>query len=394
MKILWITIESILPANSGGRIGIFRRLEQIQNNNDIYLFYTMDSVDDKKYQTELLNYCTEVHGYLRKKISISTLFNLLKAPFTVASRFNSRMVSDINKCIIENQIDLINVDSPHMGLNLYKINRVGIPVVLNQHNIEWMVYKNIANSNDNIIKKFIYSFDSIRFKRFEKRLYNKISIDTMTFVSTEDMEYINKAFPHIKTELVPVGGISKNFQYSWNSNNNNIVFVGKMSYAPNAEAAKWFIKSIFPIIKRVIPNANIFVVGKDPDDELKSLSSDSITITGMVDSVDVYYKKAGLVVVPLKHGGGVKVKLLEAIGNKVPVISTSIGVQGTMFNSDNMIVADSTEEFANKCIAFLENRNDYESMYKRVFSIFEKEYTWEAIGKKYNKILCNVTEQK
>ena len=394
MKIIWITIESILPANSGGRIGIFKRLEQISKQNEIYLFYTMDSIDERMYQSELLNYCTEVHGYLRIKKSISTVFNLLKAPFTVASRFNHEMVDDINKCLIENRIDLINVDSPHMGLNLFKINYEGIPIILNQHNIEWKVYKNIANSNKSLIRKALYSIDSIRFKRFEKRLYNNIPIDTMTFVSTEDMEYVNKTFPYIKTELIPVGGISKKFLYNWNSNNNSILFVGKMSYAPNSEAAKWFIKSIFPTIKKKVSNAKFYVVGKDPDDELKSLSSDDIIITGMVDSVDVYYETAGLVVIPLKHGGGVKVKLLEAIGNKMPVISTSIGVQGTTFNANNMIVADSAGEFANKCIAFLENRNDYESMYKKVFSIFEKRYTWEAIGEKYNKVLSNVKEQK
>ena len=139
-----------------------------------------------------------------------------------------------------------------------------------------------------------------------------------------------------------------------------------------------------------VSGKNFFIVGKDPDDELKSLSSDSITITGMVDSVDVYYKNAGLVVVPLKHGGGVKVKLLEAIGNKVPVISTSIGVQGTMFNSENMIVADSAENFANKCVDFLKNRNNFQSQYQKVFDVFEKNYTWEAIGENYNKILCNL----
>ena len=73
MKIIWITIESILPANSGGRIGVFRRLEQLSKNNDIFLFYTMDNINDKQYINELKQYCVEVHGYLRNKKSLATI---------------------------------------------------------------------------------------------------------------------------------------------------------------------------------------------------------------------------------------------------------------------------------------------------------------------------------
>ena len=128
MNVLWITIESILPANSGGRIGIFRRLEYIAKHNDIFLFYTMDSKGDEQYVNDLKEYCKEVYGFVREKKSVTTFKSLSKAPFTVASRKNLAMIEKIKECLKKNNIDVINVDSPHMGLNLLELD-FNVPIV-------------------------------------------------------------------------------------------------------------------------------------------------------------------------------------------------------------------------------------------------------------------------
>ena len=109
--------------------------------------------------------------------------------------------------------------------------------------------------------------------------------------------------------------------------------------------------------------------------------------------MDEYYESADLAVVPLKHGGGVKVKLLEAIGFKIPVITTSVGVQGTDFNGDEIIIADEPEKMASLCVDLLKNRNKYKSMYEKLFKKFEMKYTWEAIGSNYEDMLRSVCKK-
>lgn len=393
MKMIWITIESILPANSGGRIGIFRRLEQLSKYNEIYLYYTMDSENDSQYIKELKKYCIEVHGYVREKKSIKTIVNSIKAPYTVASRKNEYMIEDIKKCMKENSIDLINVDSPHMGLNLMEL-KTNIPIVLNQHNIEWKVYLNIAKSNNNLIKKFVYFIDAYRFKWFEEKLYKKVNFKMITFVSSEDMNFFKETHKlNCKLELVPVGAIEYDNDYNWDKKDSyKILFVGKMNYAPNSEAVLNFAKNIYPTIKKEIDKAEFWVVGKDPTTEILSLKSDSIHVTGSVPSVDSYYQDADLVVVPLLHGGGVKVKLLEAMGHNVPIVSSMVGVQGTEFNENNLLIASNDDDFAQKCISFFKSKKTYREMYSNLFHIFSNKYTWKEIGKKYNVLLNGLTK--
>lgn len=394
MNILWITIESILPANSGGRIGIFRRLEHISKINNVYLFYTMDSIDEKRYEKDLKMYCKEVHGFERKKKSIETLYFLLRAPFTVASRRNSYMIKAVKKCLQENNIDLINVDSPHMGLNLLELN-TDIPIVINQHNIEWKVYENIASATSNSLKSFVYRVEAKRFKRFEEYLYKKISISLMTFVSSEDREYFMKKYPDLNTEQVPVGAIDQKCKYDWNGLSNKMIFVGKMSYAPNVEAVVWFAKNVFPIIKAKIKDAEFIVVGKEPTDDVWELGKiQGVTIMGAVDSLDNYYSCANLDVVPLLHGGGVKVKLLEGLGYSLPIVTTSIGVQGTIFDENYLLISNTAEDMAEQCISFLENRKKYRELYETTFDVFKNNYTWQAVGEHYNTLLNNITKNK
>lgn len=393
MKILWITLESILPANSGGRIGIFRRLEQVSKSNDVYLFYTMDSIDDMQYVEDLKKYCKEVHGFRRKKKSIETFCSLLRAPFTVASRKNLDMINSIKKCLRVNNIDLINVDSPHMGLNLLELN-TNLPIIMNQHNVEWKVYENIASATANPFKSWIYKIDAIRFKNFEEYLYKKINISMMTFVSSEDQAYFKKKYPNLRTNLVPVGAIDQNQSYNWESSSNNLIFVGKMSYAPNVEAATWFSQNVFPVIKSAIPDAKLYIVGKDPTKEVTELSKvEGIVVTGEVDSLDGYYELADLDIIPLLHGGGVKVKLLEGLGYSTPIVTTPVGVQGTIFNEEYILISKTSEEMVDKCISFLNSRKMYREFYEKTFEVFKKNYTWEAVGENYNLLLKSIANK-
>ena len=152
-------------------------------------------------------------------------------------------------------------------------------------------------------------------------------------MSTDDKEYYSKwmGFKD-KLELIPVGADSRKKDDGINKNQDGkiILFVGKMSAEPNIDAVTWFSKEVFPNIKKKMIDVKFYIVGRDPSDAIKKLASDSITVTGGVESVEEYYTHADLVVLPLRYGGGVKIKLLEAISYKKPIVSTSIGVEGTL----------------------------------------------------------------
>lgn len=166
-----------------------------------------------------------------------------------------------------------------------------------------------------------------------------------------------------------------------------------MSYGPNEEAAEWFAKKIFPKIIEKIDNVKFYIVGKEPSEKVKRLASKNVIVTGSVDSVEPYYEAADLVVIPLQNGGGVKVKLLEAVSFAKPIVSTSVGVEGTVYSQNNTIpVADDEVSFASCCIDALKGKGD--SISSEAYKVFLEQYTWEGICRKYRKILENISIER
>lgn len=396
MKILWITLESILPANSGGRMGVFKRIEQLSKTEDIYLFYPYDSYNELNYVNEIKKYCKEVHPYSRKANRNKAILNLFRYPYTISTRNIKEMQKDINKCIKENNIDVINVDFPHMCVNLKNNDIKNIPIILNEHNIEWKVYQLISNSQKNILKKIIYYIDSFRLRKFERKILKKIDFDKITFVSSSDLDFFAKDYNMTKSklELIPVGADIRENKHKEESKQKNIIFVGKMSYGPNIEAVNWFVNNVFYKIKKEYNDVKFYIVGKDPTQEILKLSNNDIIVTGKVDSVEEYYNLADLVVIPLLNGGGVKVKLLEAISFNKKIVSTTKGVEGTIYSNLKTIpVSDSCIEFSNLCIKSLMEDDEILERREEAYKLFIENYTWNSIGKKYKRIIEKVVEK-
>ncbi len=396
MKMIWITQESLFPVNTGGRIGVFKRLEQIYREHDIYLFYTYDHDEEAEYISRLKKYCKGVYAYKRRK-NLATLFRSLRYPFCIASRNIKAMHKDLKNCIVENEISVINVDFPQMCVNLLHLaKKYSLKVVLNEHNIEWQFYQMISKSSKKLLKKIAYGFDSKRLKRYEEKLVKRIKFDAITFVSDKDMRYheiwLNSDVSRV---LIPVGADVRNVsEKSSLPSAPNIVFVGKLSADTNTGAAVWFAKNIFPTILSQFPSARFYIVGKDPSAMVQALEGESVIVTGKVESVDEYYEMADLVVIPLLHGGGVKVKLLEAVSYMRPIVTTETGLEGTLFeNGIDMFVENEPKAFAEKCITLLSNKDTALKMVENAYRKFCDYYTWEQIGKKYSQVLNSVSKK-
>lgn len=389
MKMIWITQECILPMNTGGRIGIFKRLEQIYKNFEIYLFYTYDREDEKIYKEELEKYCHKVFAYKRGK-NFSTLKNLFRYPYCIASRACKEMQLDIEKCIVSDQISIVNIDFPQMCVNVLELaKKYRLKIYLNEHNIEWQFYRMISNSSRKLLKKIAYGFDSIRLKKYERGIVRRIDFKAITFVSEKDLSFykkwLNLNVPHV---LIPVGADRRELKESPTEKDRlNILFVGKMSADTNVEAVTWFAKRVLPRIVEQIPNVCFYIVGKEPTDAVIALTNKHVCVTGTVDSIDDYYYDSDLVVLPLLHGSGVKIKLLEAVSYKKPLITTSVGVEGTKFiNEEDLIVEDDPIGFAQKCIEQLSDKTISYNMVENAYQKFLQYYTWEQIGAKYCRL--------
>lgn len=395
MNIIFVSAEMPYPANTGGRIVVYKRLQYLSQYNDIYFYSIVDNMNDFGYRDELLRYCKDVHLYNRNSIKnkLRTVLFSYKGPLACVSRSDNRMKIDILKCYISNCIDCVIVEFPQMLGVIPQIVFDHNKLILEQHNIEWITMSNIAKSIKNIVKRFIYELESKRLRIWEEKYYRK-NIAVFTFVSSNDKKYFEKRYPHATTYHSPIGSevdILNNFKIEHNS----IMYFGKMSYPPNAEAAKWFAEEVLPLVQKKVNSVKFYIVGKEPLPFLKELpiKNNHVVVTGTVDSVREYYEKAAIVVVPLSHGGGVKVKVLEALGFGKLVISTAKGIEGTEFkDGEELLIADSKVNMADLVVDVLLNSQKYEQIRKQGIDSISKNYTWFVIVDKFQKYLCNLLQ--
>lgn len=392
MKILWLTLDALLPLDSAGRAGVYKRIENICKDNDIYLMYFYSENGELEASKKLEEICKEVHGIKRESNALKLITNYLAYPYTVSTRISQDFIAKMDEILVKEEIDLINIDFPQMGYSLLKSkNRGNIPIVINQHNIEWQRFVEISNSSSISWKRKLFTaIEAKKLKRFEEKLYSKLNVSGFTFVTPEDKKYFIEWINPERTilETIPGGAEAQYTDISQIPNNNNMVFVGVMSNELNPEGAIWFIKNVFPRIKEEVPDAHFTVVGKDPVKDLLELRSEDITITGFVDDLRPYYDNAKMVVIPVLHGGGVKLKLLEAMGYRKIIVSTSVGARGTDFkDKESIYIADSAETFSEYCINILKNTNEYEYIARNAMEVFDAKYTWQGIGLMYESFL-------
>ena len=387
MKIIWVTDECPYPPNTGGRVGVWKRIEYLSKRNEIYLFTIIDNEDEKKYYTEMLNWCKEVYMFERCS-TFRTLAYSLFYPYPGASRWSTKIRNQVEEMCSRIHPDYVFVDGPHMMGTLKKNVLLEQNIVLNQHNIEHLSLKSIGQGTSNILKKILYYLTSMQMKRYEKCIYLKRNVNLYTFVSSSDKEYFEKKYQLFNTLLVPVGA-EINFS-DIKPGVHSIIFVAKMSYQSNEDGAVWLLEKIWDKIHSLVKDAKLYLVGKDPSNRLKeiALQHEGVVITGTVDSIEEYYDKTNLVVVPILAGGGVKVKLLEALGHGKIVVTTKKGIEGTdIENGKHLISTDDETKFIETCVEILNNPNSFEKMHISSMKKMRNDYSWESVINAFEKVL-------
>lgn len=390
MNLIFISNEIPYPANTGGRIVVYKRIQYLAKNNDIYFFCVTDDVKDEESRAHLESLCKEVHLYNRHTLAhrMATAFRLWQGPYACVSRIFTDMQKDINYCFARNKIDFVLVQFPQLLGNIDQYLFDSGKVILEQHNIEYVTMKNLAYSIKSPIRKSIFLIESKRLKTWEEHYYKK-KIALYTFVSSEDKAFFDTKFLGHNTYHNPIGAELRPLPKE-KRDTHNIMYFGKMAYPANAEAAEWFAEQVFPKIQKEITDAKFYVVGKDPIPYLYELPKNNtqVVVTGTVDSVEEYYKKADIVIVPLSHGGGVKVKVLEALGYGKIVVTTDKGIEGTDFKSGSeLICANTAEEMSQSIISVLQHLEQYEDIRQQGMKSIEEKYTWKAVISKFEDYL-------
>jgi len=161
-----------------------------------------------------------------------------------------------------------------------------------------------------------------------------------------------------------------------------VLFCGAMDYVPNTDALNWFFGQIFDGLKREVPELDVFIVGRSPTDEVKSYGSrPGVTVTGGVPDVRPYYRRSWLQIVPLRIGGGTRLKIVESMAIGTPVVSTTIGAQGLGIRHEHdILLADTPEEFIRETVRGLRDAALRGDLEREGMKTANERFSWKHFG--------------
>lgn len=399
MKILFLADVFPFPAISGGRLRTYNILRQISKEYSDIDFYCINEHIPEETDVKYLSlYANNIEiFYTPKKSSKERIINILKNKSDkLFLNYSEEYKENIDKILKLKKYDLIYSDSLWMYQYIYKnslIDRNKTKLIIDLHNVEHEVIYRMMQESDSFSVK-VYSFLEYRkIKKLEKT-YSSDSNYIFT-VSERDKDRYTELY-NINREKIKVvyNGFDMSIAENYYNELNNeygkfLLFVGSLWYRPNYEGISWFIKDIWPEVKEKYKDLKLLIIGKYNEKDI--LRGKDVEYLGFVEDIYGYYKNCIGTVVPLKMGSGTRLKIVEAMSFKVPVISTTIGCEGiSVEDNKNILIADNNEEFMDK-IDMLVNE-DINSVIEDGYELVKSEYNWDSIGLKLNAYIKETVE--
>jgi glycosyltransferase involved in cell wall biosynthesis len=400
MRILWVKADKLLPVENGGNIRTYHILRYLASRHELTFYSYYGGKADKAYEHELqqrlpgsVAVCTgkwELGGIWRGLDYLAHLNS--QAPYAV-SRFASFEVQDqLRAWFREQRFDVAVCDFLDAAVNFP--GRLNIPCVLFQHNVESEIWRRHAATAGNPLKKMMYGMEFRKMQRYEQIEVRKFQ--HVAAVSESDRALMTQWVDGENVTVVPTGVDLAEYRPDPAAREAGpvITFVGAMDWEPNVDGVEYFAGEIWPAIQAEVPEARLRIVGRNPDRRVKKWASVAIEITGRVPSVVEYLHQSAVVIVPLRIGGGTRLKIYEAMATSKAVVSTTVGAEGLdVHHGRDIMLADDPRSFAQAVIMLLRDR-ELRRRYERAAAETAARCDWPAIGERFQGILRSVVERK
>jgi glycosyltransferase involved in cell wall biosynthesis len=395
MHILFLTKIFPYPPDSGVKFKTFHVLKHLCRTNKVYLVSFSENKYNQSQELKLRQFCVGVKTFYRPIISKFSLFFissyihslLLIRPYVIYKFFDWRMEKYIDTILKKNNFEILYIDNIHMAQYIPKWFRGRI--VYDSHEIEYLTYFSFIHESIPTLLKLLYLMESIKLYFYEKHWMSKFDF-IFTISELDKATFAKMGFPINKISCLPIPFKVKR-TYRENIQKPTITFIASLSWLPNRKGLEWFIENVFPLVKVKIPEIKLTVVGKDEQGFYKKYHNcKSIKFLGYAKKIRTIYKNSSVIVVPIFSGGGIRIKILDAMSHGIPVVSTSKGAEGvTLKSNKEIIIADTLEDFALGIIKILTDRKFTLNLSHRSRRFMKKYYSYNAsnaVLKKLEKI--------
>jgi glycosyltransferase involved in cell wall biosynthesis len=398
MKILVITPYLASPGADGGGTVMFNVIKNLSARHEVACL-SFARQQDLAQLAHLVPYCVEVTTVpfpggagvspLAKALNLGhrVLHNLLSfATFTpvVVRKCRSRdMDREIRRAIEKHNPDVVHICFPQMAH--YVEACAGVPAVMDTLDVALVGVFRRAMSARHIWAKAYYLMQWLFWVRYESRWFPRFG--KVLTVTRQDAAALKMVLPDIDIYADAIAVDIEPHSSPERDTAVRIGFLASFGHQPNVDAALYFTESILPLIRKRMPAAEFVVAGRNPPSFLLDAKEQFITCLGFVEDVPAFYGSVDIVVAPIRYGGGIKIKVLEAMACGKPVVTTSVGAEGIAEAGEGVfLVADDPTAFAEAVVALLSDKNRRTSMGKQARQIIERRFSWQRVCDDMDKI--------
>ena len=397
MRILWLKSDLLLPLDKGGRLRTWHLMRHLARRHDItYLSFAegaADGMHEVARRVATVPRSDPAKGTWRFYAD-AALHLVDPLPYAVAKYRSRQFGQTLNDLLASEHFDLLVCDFLFPSVNLPRT--LPCPAVIFTHNVEAEIWRRHAETKTGPAA-LLYRMQYARMLRFERRALGRF--DGVLVVSHADRQTFARLYPDAIRQDVHVvsTGVDTGFFSPAPSaaDGRRLVFTGSMDWLPNEDAVAYFCREILPRIRADEPSATLTIVGRAPTPAVKRLAADhGVTVTGRVDDVRPYMRDAAVYVVPLRIGGGTRLKIFEAMAMGKAVVSTTVGAEGLpVENGEHLLIADEPHLFARAVVRLFRDVERRRAIEAAARKLVVERYDWSAIAGELEQALVRFASQ-
>lgn len=401
MKILWVKAGGLVPPDSGGKIRSYNILRELARDHEITLFSFHQQHENDQHPA--------LRGLFHDVVCVPLQLPETRGPREMAlyARYllsgQSYMLMKYCQPVVRDRLDAV-MASHEFDVILCDFI-VPAPIipwsaraakVIFTHNVEAQIWKRHYDVASNPLWKAVAWREWKTMERAEREYLN--AADHVLAVSETDRAAFAEFVDPRKLSVVQTGVDVDYFRPDQRDERaGSIVFTGSMDWLPNEDGILYFAEQILPLVRERMPEVSVTVVGRRPSPKLQSLAAHhpGIRLTGWVEDVRPYLAQSAVFIVPLRIGGGTRLKIFEAMAAGLPVVSTTIGAEGLpVQDGENIALADSPSDFAERTVALLNGAGERARLGQAARRLVVEKYSWRSVASELSRTLECVVEER
>ena len=389
MHILFLSRWFPFPVDNGSKIRIYNLLRGLAQHHKVSLISFYEPAVSEPDVTAMRQFCQDVRlipwKAYRQDSWRARLGYFSKTPRAYVDTYSPAMEQSIADALSSTKIDL--VIASQIDTAMYAGEFRGTPAIFEEVEVG-VIYDQYFNSAS-LTARLRGGLTWSKYSRYLAHLINHFRLCTVVSERERDM-LLKSIRGNFKVEIIPnCIDLASYIYIREHPQSDTLIFTGSLTYKPNYDAMCWFLENVFPLLRLRIPGLRLVITGEHAN--LPLPAADGVWLTGMVEDVRPLIARSWVSIVPLQTGGGTRLKVLEPMALRTPVVSTSKGVEGLAVQNDaHLLIADDPQEFSTAVLRLMLTLGLRQQLAEKAYDLVRERYNWEIIMPCYLELVERV----